>query len=49
MVTAVAVVVLSKELDALQVHSPSSCGHRGQPLSLVSPVLEAQAPVHHGY
>jgi len=37
MVMAVAVVVVSKELDTLHVHSPSSCGHRGQPLPSVSP------------
>jgi len=48
MVMAVAVVV-SKELDALHVHSPSSCGHRGQPVPLVSPVPHAQAQVYHGY
>jgi hypothetical protein len=49
MVMAVAVVVVSKELDALHVHSPSSCGHRGQPVPLVSPVPLAQAQVYHGY
>jgi hypothetical protein len=48
MVMAVVVVVL-KELDALHVHSPSSCGHHGQPVSLVSPVPHAQAQVYHGY
>ena len=45
----VVVVVVSKELDALHVHSPSSCGHRGQPVPLVSPVPLAQAQVYHGY
>jgi len=50
MVMAVAVVVVvSKQLDALHVHSPSSCGHCGQPVPLVSPVPHAQAQVHHGY
>jgi hypothetical protein len=49
MVMAVEVVVVSKALDALHVHSPSSCGHRGQPVSLVSPITHSQAPVHHGY
>jgi hypothetical protein len=49
MVMAVAVVVVSKELDALHVHSPSSCGHRWQPVQLVSPVPHAQAQVYHGY
>jgi len=46
---AVAAVVVSKELDTLHVHSPSSCGHRGQPVPLVSPVPHAQAQVYHGY
>jgi hypothetical protein len=45
----VVVVVVSKELDALHVHSPSSCGHRWQPVQLVSPVPHAQAQVYHGY
>jgi len=49
MVMAVAVAVVSKELDALHVHSPSSCGHRGQTVSLLSPVPHAQAQVYHGY
>jgi hypothetical protein len=49
MVMAVAVVVVSKELDTLHVHSPSSCSHRGQPVPLVSPVPLAQAQVYHGY
>jgi hypothetical protein len=49
MMMAVTVVVVSKELDALHVHSPSSCGHRGQPVPLVSPVPHAQAQVYHGY
>ena len=49
MVMAVAVVVVSKELDTLHVHSPSSCGHRRQPVLLVSPVPHAQAQVYHGY
>jgi hypothetical protein len=42
-------VAVSKELDTLHVHSPSSCGHRGQPVPLVSPVPHAQAQVYHGY
>jgi hypothetical protein len=46
MVMAVAVAVVSKELDALHVHSPSSCG---QPVQLVSPVPHAQAQVYQGY
>jgi hypothetical protein len=46
---AVAAVLVSKELDALHVHSLSSCGHRGQPVPLVSPVPHAQAQVYHGY
>jgi hypothetical protein len=46
---AVAVVVVSKELDTLHVHSPSSCGHRGQPVSLVSPIPHSQAQVYQGY
>jgi hypothetical protein len=45
----VAVVVGSKELDALHVHSPSSCGHGGEPVPLVSPVPLAQAQVYHSY
>jgi hypothetical protein len=49
MAVAVVVVMVSKELDALHVHSPSSCGHRGQPVPLVSPVPLAQAQVDHGY
>jgi len=49
MVMAVAVVGVSKELDSLHVYSPSSCGHRGQPVPLVSPALHAQAQVYHGY
>ena len=49
MVMAGGVVVVSKELDTLHVHSPSSCGHRGQPVPLVSPVPLAQAQVYHGY
>ena len=49
LVMAVAVVLVLKELDALHVHSPSSCGHRGQPVPLVSPVPHAQAQVYHGY
>jgi Cu/Zn superoxide dismutase len=49
MVMAVAVAVVSQELDALHVHSPSSCGHRGLPVPLVSPVPHAQAQVYHGY
>jgi hypothetical protein len=49
MVMAVEVVVVSKELDVLHVHSPSSCGHRRQPVPLVSPVPLAQAQVYHGY
>jgi Cu/Zn superoxide dismutase len=49
MVMAVAVVVVSKELDTLHVHSPSSCGHRGQPVPLVSPDPHARAQVYHGY
>jgi hypothetical protein len=48
MVMAVAVVVVSKELDTLHVHSPLSCGHRGQPVPLVSPVPHTQAQVYHG-
>jgi hypothetical protein len=43
------VVVVSKELDALHVHSPSSCGRRVQPVPLVSLVPHAQAQVYHGY
>jgi len=43
------VVVVSKELDTLHVHSPSSCGYRGQPVPLVSPVPHPQAQVYHGY
>jgi hypothetical protein len=46
---AVAVVVVSKELDTLHVHSPSSCGHRGQPVPLVSPIPHSQAQVYQGY
>jgi len=46
---AVAVAVVSKELDTLHVPRPSSCGHRGQPVPLVSPVPHAQAQVYHGY
>jgi hypothetical protein len=42
------VVVVSKQLETLHVHSPSSCGHRGQPVPLVSPVPHAQAQVYHG-
>jgi hypothetical protein len=49
MVMAVAVVVVSKELDTLHVHSTSSCGHRGPPVPLVSPVPHAQGQVYHGY
>jgi len=49
MVMAVAVVVVSKELDALHVHSPSPCDHCGQLVSLVSPVPHTQAQVYHGY
>jgi len=49
MVMAVVVVVLSIELDQLHVHSPSSCGHRGQLVPLVSPVPLAQAQDYHCY
>ena len=49
MMAVAAVVVVSKELDPLHVYSPSSCGHRGQPVPLVSPVPHAQAQVYHGY
>jgi hypothetical protein len=49
MVMAVAAVVVSKELDALHVHSPSLCGHRGLPVPLVSPVALTQAQVYHGF
>jgi hypothetical protein len=45
----VMVVVVSKELDALHVHSLSSCGHCGQPVPLVSPVPHTQAQDYHGY
>jgi hypothetical protein len=48
MVMAVAVVVVLKELDALHVHSPSSCGHCRQPVPLVSPVPLAQAQAYNG-
>jgi hypothetical protein len=47
LVMAVAVVLIGLEL--LHVHNPLSCGHRGQPVSLVSPVPHAQAQVYHGY
>jgi hypothetical protein len=49
LVMVMAVVVVSKELDTLHVHSLSSCGHRGQPVPLVSPVPHAQAQVYNGY
>jgi hypothetical protein len=49
LVMVMAVAVVSKELDALHVHSPSSCGHRGLPVPLVSPVPLVQAQVYHGY
>jgi hypothetical protein len=49
MMMAVLVVVVSKELNALHVHSPSSCSHRGQPVLLESPVPHAQAQVYHVY
>jgi hypothetical protein len=45
----VMVVAVSKELDTQHVHSPSLCGHHGQPVQLVSPVPHAQAQVYHGY
>jgi hypothetical protein len=49
MAVAVVVVVVSKQLDALHMHSPSSCGHCGKPVPLVSPALHAVAQVYHGY
>jgi hypothetical protein len=49
MILAAAVVVVSMEMDALHVHSPSSCSHSWQPVPLVSLVLLAQAQVYHGY
>jgi hypothetical protein len=45
MALAVAVVVVSKGLDALHMHSHSSCSHCGQPVPLVSPVPHTQAQV----
>jgi hypothetical protein len=45
----IAMVVVSKELETLHVHSFSLCGHCGQPVPLVSPVPHAQAKVNHGY
>jgi len=45
----VVVVVVSKQLDALHVHSPSLCGHCGHPVPLVSPVPHAQTQDYHGY
>ena len=49
MVIAVAVVMVSQELDKLVVHSPSSCVHRGQPVPLLSPVPRTEAQDYHGY
>jgi hypothetical protein len=49
MAVAVAVVVVSKELDTLQVHSPAFYSHPWRPLPLVSPVPLAQAQIYHGY
>jgi hypothetical protein len=43
MVMALAVVVVSKQLDALHVHSPSSCGQRGQPDSAAGRALDGSA------
>jgi len=36
-------------LDTLHVHNLVSCGHRGQPAPMVSPVPYAQAQVYPGY
>jgi hypothetical protein len=49
MVMLVAVVVVLKDLHALHMQSPSSCGHRGQLVPLISPVPHAHAQVYHGY
>jgi hypothetical protein len=49
LVIVMAEAVVSKEQDALHVHSPPSCGHCGQPVPLVSPVPLAQAQVYHGH
>jgi hypothetical protein len=56
--TTVAAVVSSSELvmviavaliglELLHVHNPLSCGHRRQPVSLVSPVPHTEAQVYH--
>ena len=44
-----AVAAVLTVLDALHVQNLVSCGHRGQRVTMVSPVPYAQAQVYHGY